>query len=148
MNAPPPSTIFNGLAWDLEIPDYPTLNGIWRLPDGRTPDVALVGQAEMPCAWDVFLRRVEASAEALSSNESSILASALTSIAAEHQNYFPGRWTGSPSGLLRELSLSLICFYADGTAHLWYGGSAAFNHLDVDIGLDADLRLAEVRFDG
>jgi hypothetical protein len=102
----------------------------------------------MPCAWVDFLRRAEASAEALFSNEPSLLATALPSIAAEHQSYFPGRWTGSPEGLLRELSLCLLCFYTDGRAHLWYSASATFNHLDVDIGLDADLRLAEVRFDG
>jgi hypothetical protein len=148
MKAPISSTLFDELAWDTDMPDYPTLNGIWRLRNGRALEVALVGEAEMPCAWVAFLRRAEASAEALLSNEPSLLASALPRITALHQSYFPGRWTGSSEALLHELSLRLLCFYTDDSAHLWYAGSAKFNHLDVDIGLDAELRVAEVRFDG
>ncbi len=53
----------------------------------------------------------------------------------------------APKDLLTELTLRLVCFYADGSVHLWYAGTAMFNHLDVDLGLDSNLRLTDVRFD-
>jgi hypothetical protein len=142
------SRLFGELTWDTEMPDYPTLNGMWRLSDGRAVEVALVGKAEMSRTWIDSLQRAEASAEALLSNESRLLVSALPRIAEEHQSYYPGRLTGSPETLLLELSLRLLCFYTDDCAHLWYQGSATFNFLDVDIGVDAELRVTEVRFDG
>jgi hypothetical protein len=147
MNAPPSSTVFGDLTWDVEMPSFPSLEGCWRLADGRECEVSLTGEWTNE-GWFAFLRRAERTVTALPTAEKQILNAALARILALHRSYFPGRWTAASEALLDELSLRLVCFYDDGTVHLWYEGSAAFNHLDVDLGLDAELRVAEVRFDG
>ena len=52
------------------------------------------------------------------------------------------------TALINEMNLSNINFMDDGAVELWYEGSKAFNCLDVNINLNADLLPIEVRFDG
>ncbi len=110
--------------------------------------VGLAGEEEMPISWPTFVKRAEDSAEVLLPWEDELLHDAMTMIDELHRAYVPGRWTDSPEALLAELSLKMVAFYLDGSAHLWYQGSEVFNHLDVDIGLDVELRVEDVRFDG
>ena len=110
--------------------------------------MALVGDSEMTLDWANFLHRSEAAWHLLMAQETRMLREAAPEIHRKHRAYFGDRWERTPEDLLSELSLRLVCFYADGSSHLWYSGTATFNHLDVDLGLDSDLRVTEVRFDG
>jgi hypothetical protein len=143
----PSSNLFSALAWDLSIPDYPTLNGNLTL-DGGEVEVALVGNKGMRLPWSSFLSRAEGRCGDIQRESILILEGVEKRILELHKAYFPNRWTGSARDLLNELRLRLICFYPDGTWHLWYQGSSVFNCLDVDIGLDSTSEVTEVRFDG
>ncbi|WP_409217096.1 hypothetical protein [Prosthecobacter sp.] len=144
----PQSQIFAQLVWDNELPDWPSLNGIYRGRPEKEIEVALVGDSEMTLDWADFLQRCEETWHLLLIHEGQILRETAPKIYQKHQAYFGGRWKRTPEDLLSELSLRLVCFYTDGSAHLWYKGTAAFNNLDVDLGFDFDLRVTEVRFDG
>jgi hypothetical protein len=141
------SQIFEQFDWDNELPEWPTLNAICRdRPDGEI-EVSFVGDSEMTMDWSVFLERSEAAWQLLMPCETRLLADAAPEIYRKHRAYFVDRWESAPEDLIAELSLRLVCFYSDGSVHLWYAGTAMFNLLDVDLGLDSDLRLTEVRFD-
>jgi hypothetical protein len=142
------SQIFEQLVWNKELPEWPILNGVFRGHKELEIEVSLVGGLDMALEWAEFLQRSEATLHLLLNHEDQILIDAAPEIHRKHQTYFGDRWEKTPLEILSELSLRLICFYRDGSAHLWYSGSAMFNHLDVDLGLDPDLRVTEVRFDG
>ena len=142
------SQLFGQFTLDNALPEWPTLNAVHRgLPD-KAIEVSLVGDSEMTLGWQDFIQRSEAAWYLLLAHETLMLIDAAPDIYRQHQAYFGDRWAGTPEDLLKELSLRLVCFYTDGSAHLWYAGTATFNHLDVDLGLDSDLRVTEVRFDG
>ena len=110
--------------------------------------MSLVGDSEMTLAWADFLQRSEATWTLILAHEARMLRDAAPEIHRMHRAYFGDRWQKTPGDLLSELSLRLVCFYCDGSAHLWYSGTATFNHLDIDLGLDSELRVTEIRFDG
>jgi hypothetical protein len=141
------SQIFAKFAWDTDLPEWPTLNAVCRDRPDREIEVSLIGDAEMTMDWSKFLERSEAAWKLLMSCETRLLADAAPEIYRKHRAYFGDRWERAPKDLLTELTLRLVCFCADGSVHLWYAGTAMFNHLDVDLGLDSDLRLTDVRFD-
>ncbi|MFO1441083.1 MAG: hypothetical protein U1F81_22380 [Verrucomicrobiaceae bacterium] len=142
------SQIFEQFVWDNELPEWPTLNGVYRGHPGKEIEVALVGHSEMTLDWATFLAKSEEALRLLMTLETRMLRDAAPEIHQKHRAYFGDRWQRTSEDLLNELSLRLVCFYTDGSAHLWYSGTATFNHLDVDLGLDSDLRVTEVRFDG
>ncbi len=141
------SRYFHQLTLDETLPDYPCLNGFYRRASGDV-EVALIGHADMTQHWESFLRKSEDALGLILEHENKSLQAALPEIHKKHRAYFGDRWSDLPEALLKELALRLICFYTDGSVHFWYSGSAAFNHLDVDLGFNADLKLTEVRFDG
>lgn len=142
------SQIFEQFVWDNELPEWPTLNGVYRGRPEKEIEVSLVGDSEMTLDWADFLHACETTWHLLMAHETRILRDAAAEILRKHRAYFGDRLGRTSEDLLSELSLRLVCFYADGSVHLWYSGTATFNHLDVDIGLDSDLRVTEVRFDG
>jgi hypothetical protein len=142
------SQIFDQFVWDNELPEWPTLNGVYRGRPEKEIEVSLVGDSEMTLDWGDFLRRSEVAWHLLMAHETRMLRDAAPEIHQKHRAYFGDRWQRPSEDLLSELSLRLVCFYPDGSAHLWYSGTGTFNHLDVDLGLDSDLRVTELRFDG
>lgn len=142
------SDIFKQFVWDNELPDWPTLNCVYRSHPEKEIEVSLVGDSEMTLDWATFLAKSEEAWRLLITREPQMLRDAAPEIHQMHRAYFGDRWQRTSEDLLTELSLRLVCFYINGSAHLWYSGTATFNHLDVDLGLDSELRLTEVRFDG
>ena len=142
------STIFTDLSLDTAVPSFPTVNGNWMLSDGRRVEIALIGEVNFELSWPKFLKLAEITSQQVEANEEAILRAAGPFIEQLHQSYFPGRQSRGFSPLLKELDLRLVCFYPDGTLHLWLKGSKEFNNLDVDIALGKDFTVEEVRFDG
>lgn len=143
----PSSHIFSALAWDLSISEYPMLNGNLILDHGEV-EISLVGGSGIRFSWDSFVRLAERRCGDIQRESALILERAEQQILELHEAYFPNRWTESARDLLKELRLRLVCFYPEGSCHLWYQGSTVFNCLDVDIGLDSTANVTEVRFDG
>ena len=118
------------------------------MDDARRIEVSLIGEPKMRLTWSVFLSKAEKTALRFVGKERKLLEAAAPGIVTNFKSYFPDRRAPSTDELASRLSLKLLCFYTDLPFHVWYSGDSSFNHLDVDITVDASFRVTEIRFDG
>lgn len=149
----PSSSLFEQMSWDKTDLAFPTLDCIWKIDNQQTVEVTLIG-AEMMSAsdWDAFVRSAETTAQSIYSFRETILTQASSRIATLYRAYFPDRTIANPPRFHKHLTPWMLCFYSDPNtpdfAHFWFNGSDEFNCLDIDITLDPELRVVNVRFDG
>lgn len=104
------SQIFEQFVWDNELPEWPTLNGVYRGRPEKEIEVSLVGDSEMTLDWADFLDQSEEAWHLLMAHESRMLRDAAPEIHHKHRAYFGDRWQKNSEDLLSELSLRLVFF--------------------------------------
>ncbi len=113
-----------------------------------TVSVTLAAMPDDEPDWSSFLRAAEEFHPVILQHEQSIRQQAAPQILSTHRDYYEREWQGTAAQLISGIRLSNLNYFSAGSFELWYSGGEPFHHHDVRIGLDGDMRIAEVGLDG
>ena len=100
--------------------------------------------------WPSLLYAAEQSYLLLIQHEATLRQQAYAQILALHRDYWGREWRNiSPTELLSYLRLNhLNFFFSDSSIELWYAAGAPFQHHELLLTLDSEMRVTQVGLEG